>query len=514
MTDGTLAPPCLDLTFDLRNHFSLVSGIVPAGLCLGATVDFLTGYICMAQQSVDKQELTARLKPFGQEQLLQFWDELSPTQRQTLGSQIEAVDLALIDSLFRGEVDQPDWNELSRRAEPPPAVRLSEQTGDRNRDAIERGIEALRAGQVGVLITAGGQGSRLGFELPKSLYPIGPISSVSLLQIHIEKVRATARRYGVSIPLYLMTSPATHEETVRYLDENDRFGLSADDLFVFCQGTMPAVNIETGKLLLAEKDRLFLSPDGHGGTVAALGRSGALKHMQNRGIDELFYLQIDNPLVPICDPLLIGHHLLAESELTSLTVQKKHALEKWGNFALIDGHLHVIEYSDLPDEVAHEQDAEGNLKLWAGSLAIHVFARSLFERAMVRTDILPFHIARKNVPFVAPDGSQVTLTKPNALKFERFIFDLLPAATRPLVVEYREEECFAPLKNAPGAEIDTPEYVQEMMLAQHRRWLTAAGAEVATGVHVEISPLYALDAGEVAERIKPGQRFEKSQYLS
>ncbi|QEG37040.1 UTP--glucose-1-phosphate uridylyltransferase [Bythopirellula goksoeyrii] len=468
----------------------------------------------MTNQMREKQDLEERLKPFGQEHLLQFWDELSPPQRQALASQIEAVDLGQINSLFRGEVDQPDWAQLSRRAEPPPAVRLSEQSGDRNQAAIEHGIEALRAGQVGVMITAGGQGTRLGFELPKSLYPIGPISQASLLQIHIEKVRATAQRYGVSIPLYLMTSPATHEDTVRFLNENDRFGLAADDLLVFCQGTMPAVDIETGQLLLAEQDRLFLSPDGHGGTVAALGKSGVLERMQKRGIDQLFYLQVDNPLVPICDPLLIGHHLLANSEMTSLTVQKKHAMEKWGNFAMIDGHMHVIEYSDLPDEVANQCDDLGNLKLWAGSLAIHVFERTLFERALEKTDILPFHIARKKVPFVNPDGKQVTPTEPNAFKFERFIFDLLPAAERPLVVEYREEECFAPLKNAPGAEIDTPEYVQQMMLAQHKRWLTAAGAEVAPGVDVEISPLFALDAEQVVERIKPGQRFEKSQYLA
>ena len=468
----------------------------------------------MAQQTIDKQELAARLQPFAQQHLLQFWEELSPSQQQGLAAQVQAVDFQLVDSLFHGNEEQPDWDELSRRAEPPPAVRLSEQTPDCSSAAINEGVKALRAGQVGVLITAGGQGSRLGFDLPKSLYPIGPISGATLLQIHIEKVRAIAKRYGVPVPLYLMTSPATHDDTVRFLSENQRFGLNEEDLFVFCQGTMPAVDIQTGKLLLAEKDRLFLSPDGHGGTVAALGNSRALEHMQSRGIEQLFYLQIDNPLVPICDPLLIGHHLLAGSELTSLTVQKKHALEKWGNFAMIDGHMHVIEYSDLPDDVAHEKDAQGNLKLWAGSLAIHVFERKLFERAMEKTDLLPFHVARKKVPYIAEDGSQVTPSEPNALKFERFIFDLLPAAERPLVVEYHEEECFAPLKNASGAEIDTPEYVRQMMLAQYRRWLTTAGAVVSPEINVEISPLFAMDAAEVAASIKPGQKFEKSQYLA
>ena len=72
-------------------------------------------------------------------------------------------------------------------------------------------------------------------------------------------------------------------------------------------------------------------------------------------------------------------------------------------------------------------------------------------------------------------GNLVQPKEPNALKFERFIFDLLPHAKNPLVVEFEEREVFAPLKNAPGAERDTPEYVQRHMMEQHRRWLEAAG---------------------------------------
>jgi UDP-N-acetylglucosamine/UDP-N-acetylgalactosamine diphosphorylase len=462
---------------------------------------------------VSKEFLVARLEPFGQQHLVEFWAELDDAQRQQLAAQIGKIDLELVDSLYHGKLAQPDWAELSHRAEPPPAIRLGDASEAETLQALERGQAALHAGKVGVLLTAGGQGSRLGFDKPKSLYPIGPISGASLLQIHIEKILANAHRYGATIPLYLMTSPATHEETVAFLKANKNFGLADDDLFVFCQGTMPAVSIGGGKLLLAEKGELFLSPDGHGGTVAALDNTGALQHMQRRGIEHLFYLQVDNPLVPICDPLLIGHHLAANSELTSIAVKKKHPHEKWGNFAMIDDRMHVIEYSDIPDDVAECRDAVGELKFWAGSLAIHVFERALFERAIKLKDMMPFHIARKKVPFVNKQGDLVSPAEPNALKFERFIFDLLPHAERPMVVEYQEEDCLAPLKNASGAAVDTPEYVHKMLLAQHRRWLTAAGAVISEGVEVEISPLYAVDAAQVADRVKPGQRFEKSQYL-
>lgn len=468
-----------------------------------------------------KSDVAAQL-PANQQHLLRFWDEIDDASRQQLASQIAEIDFELVDSLYHNKVDQPDWAELSRRAEPPMAVRLAERQsgaaatplGVSPDEAKRRGVEALTAGQVGVLITAGGQGSRLGFDKPKSMFPIGPISKASLLQIHVEKVRAIAARYGKPAPLYLMTSPVTHDDTLAFLKENDNFGLTDDHLFVFCQGTMPAVDAKTGRLLMAAKDSLFLSPDGHGGTVAALEKTGAMTHMNRRGIKQLFYLQVDNPLVPICDPELIGYHLLAQSELTSLAVAKQTPHDKLGNFAMIDGRLNVIEYSDIPDDVAERRDDEGRLVFWAGSVAIHVFETSFLERALRLKDSLPFHIAQKKAEYVDDAGNLVKPQEPNSLKFERFIFDLLPHAERPVVIEYAEEESFAPLKNAPGAPKDTPEYVQRFMLDQHRRWLQAAGAKVSAGVDVELSPLFALDEADVAARVASGQPFETSQYLA
>ncbi|MEM9658997.1 MAG: UTP--glucose-1-phosphate uridylyltransferase, partial [Planctomycetota bacterium] len=269
----------------------------------------------------------------------------------------------------------------------------------------------------------------------------------------------------------------------------------------------------TGKLLLAAKDSLFLSPDGHGGTVAALENTGTLDHMRARGVERLFYLQVDNPLAPICDAELIGYHALVGSEMTSLAVAKQSPHDKLGNFASIDGRLHVLEYSDLPDDVAERRDASGALTFWAGSVAIHVFEVDFLARSAQQASALPFHVARKHVPYLDAMGEQASPTEPNALKFERFIFDLLPHAKNPIVVEYAEEETFAPLKNAPGAPKDTAEYVQRLMLDQHRRWLLAAGSSVAEDAKIEISPLFALDAEGVAERISAKDRFTTSQYL-
>jgi UDP-N-acetylglucosamine/UDP-N-acetylgalactosamine diphosphorylase len=473
---------------------------------------------------MDRAELDVHLAACGQAHLLRFWDGLTESGRERLAAQIAGVDFALVDALYRQAGASQDWAAIARQASPPRAVRLGELASGMAihvggvqfsaDDARRRGAEELAAGRVGVLVVAGGQGSRLGFDHPKGLYPIGPVSGASLLAIHLQKAQAVARRHGAAVPVYLMSSTATHDELVAYLAENDRFGLPEDDVIVFKQGTMPAVDRATGQLLLAAPDSLFLSPDGHGGMVAALASSGALEHMRRRGIEHLFYLQVDNPLVPICDAAMVGAHLLARSELTSIAVSKQTPHDKVGNFIDVDGHIHVIEYSDLPDDVAERRGPDGQLVFWAGSIAVHVFSVRFLEQVLTAGNAMPFHIVQKKVPFIDGAGERVEPQQPNALKFERFIFDLLPKAENALVVEYAEREVFAPLKNAPGEERDTPQYVRRMMIELHAEWLRAAGTRVAEGVAVEISPLWALDAEGVAARADRPREISAATFLS
>lgn len=128
---------------------------------------------------------------------------------------------------------------------------------------------------------------------------------------------------------------------------------------------------------------------------------------------------------------------------------------------------------------------------------------------------LPFHIARKKVPFVDPVTRQrVRPTTPNAIKFERFIFDLMPSAQRAIVVEVDSQRHFGPLKNGPDEKTDTPQTVRAQMIAVHRQWLRQAGAELADDCPVEISPLFALDAQELSARIQPGLRLTEPKYFA
>lgn len=461
--------------------------------------------------------LADRLAAAGQSHVLAFWDELTDPQRAALTAQLEAIDLPLVARLFGSSDAKQDWAALAARAVPPPAVRrAAPDFAARTAQATSAGTAALAAGKVGGILVAGGQGSRLGFAHPKGLFPIGPVSGASLFAVLLEKVLATSRRYGAAVPLYLMTSPATHEKTVAFLAEQRYFGLPPEDVRVFCQGTMPAVDAVSGKLLLADKGNLALGPDGHGGMLAALAGSGALADIARRGVEHLFYWQVDNPLTTVCDPAFIGHHLVADAEYTLQVVAKRDPRENLGSVVVIDGELRCIEYSDLnplDDALVCKRAADGVPIFWAGSIAVHVFAAAFLARMAAAAGGLPFHVARKSVSHIDAAGRPVEPAGKNAIKFERFIFDLLPAARRALAVEVDPTETFAPVKNSLAEPVDNPATVQAQMMALHRRWLRSAGARVADDVPVEVSPLFALDAEQTQARVRPGSVFSAPTYL-
>jgi UDP-N-acetylglucosamine/UDP-N-acetylgalactosamine diphosphorylase len=443
----------------------------------------------------DVTELDLRLAGHGQEHLLRFWDELDDEERVQLAEDIEGIDLDLVDRLVaalleRGERVDPGT------IEEPEVVRPGAED-------VLTGRGSLAAGEVAVVIVAGGQGTRLGFDGPKGCYPIGPVTDRSLFQIHAEKVVALGRRHGVSVPLYVMTSPQNHAETAAFFDDHDSFGV--EHLRLFVQGEMPAVDRLTGRILLAERGRVALSPDGHGGTIRALERSGALAEMADGGIRTIFYLQVDNPLIAIGDPGFLGVHRRLGAEMSSKVVRKTDPAEKVGLVVVRDGRQEMIEYSDLPGELAERRRADGGLELWAGSMALHLIDLAFAMRLAEGDGRLPFHRADKPVPYVDERGTAVEPVTPNAVKFEQFIFDALPLASLAVVVETDRDTEFEPLKNASGPA--SPDTVRARLSALYAGWLEAAGVDVPRGEDgapdhpIEISPLVALDAADLAGRV-------------
>lgn len=458
-------------------------------------------------------ESIEELTKFNQQHLVQFWDELDESSQASLRKQIEEINFEQLGELVKKIDGDHRWAELASKAKPPNAIRLGQNEPFTREEAIARGERALREGKVGLLLVAGGQGTRLGFDAPKGMYPLGPVSNRTLFEIHIDKAIALGAYYGVELPLFIMTSPATHEETVNFLATNGHFGVKQDQIKIFCQGTMPAVCIESGKVLLEEKDRIFTAPNGHGGTVAALEQHGCLDLLDQRGVENVFYWQVDNPMVQVCDPLTIGYHILCESELTSHACPKREATHKVGNLVEIDGKIQIIEYSDLPDEVAGQTNPDGSLKLWAGNIAVHIFDVNFLQKMVHHADALPFHLAQKKVAFLDSDGNRVVPDQPNAIKFEKFIFDLMPMAKNALIVEVDPRDAFSPLKNAAGAPSDTAESAQAAMMDQARRWLREADIAVDDSIAVEINPRFALNSRQLKDKMDLESVNESSYFI-
>src|SRR5437763_2286511 len=181
-----------------------------------------------------------------------------------------------------------------------------------------------------------------------------------MFQIHAEKVDAQGQRHGRPLPFYVMTSPDNHAATAAFFAEHGDFGL--EHLRLFVQGQMPAVDRRSGKVLLAARDRLALSPDGHGGTLTALaapgpgGEPSCLEEMRSRGVRTLFYFQVDNPLVQVADPGFLGLHRQGDAEVSFKVVEKVNPEEKVGLVVTVDGQPRIIEYSNLPVELAERRE--------------------------------------------------------------------------------------------------------------------------------------------------------------
>lgn len=436
------------------------------------------------------QEAEKLLAKCSQEHVLKHWKKLNKKEREALLEQIATIDPKSVarcaEALGKG-AEVPD----SSKGKAPKVAVLK---GKKLAEARAAGEVELSEGRVAALLVAGGQGSRLGYDGPKGCYEIGPITNAPLFYFHARKILARSIRYGASIPFYVMTSEANNAATVQCFEENDYFGLNPDDVFFFTQGMWPGMSAE-GKIILDQPGHIFMSPDGHGGLLAALKRSGALADMKKRGIKSVFFFQVDNPLVEIADPAFIGYHVMNKSEYSLKLCAKRDPKEKVGMPMRFGDTYRMVEYTEMTDEQCNRKDKSGKLYFLYGSPAIHVFDRAFLEREAARP--MPLHLAFKKIPYVDEKGALVKPSEPNGYKFEKFIFDILPNAKTATFLAFDPKDEFSPVKNAEGA--DSPASCKADMQAKWRSWLKECGVTVDESVPVEIDPVYALDAEDLKE---------------
>ena len=426
------------------------------------------------------------LEANGQGHVLGFWSKIGAKARKSLLAQVSTIDfkeLARCRSILPAFACGKPEKRCAKRIAAPTAPKVAELKGKARASAVAAGAKELSAGRVGVLLVAGGQGSRLGYEGPKGAYPIGPVTNKPLFHFHARKVLAKARKYGKSVPFYVMTSEANYEATVACFKENGWFGLDRKDIFFFRQGMWPGMT-EDGRIILDEPGHVFMSPDGHGGLLAALENSGALADMKKRGVKSVFFFQVDNPLVEIADEAFIGYHVLSRSEYSLKLCAKRDPFEKVGMPMKFGNVCKMVEYTEMTDEQCKRKDKDGKLYFLYGSPAIHVFDRAFLEREAKKP--MPLHLAHKKIACLDGNGEVVKPAAPNAYKFEKFIFDILPDAKKVAFLAFDQKDEFSPVKNAEGA--DSPATCKADMQAKWRCQLAERGILINGDAVLEVDP--------------------------
>jgi UDP-N-acetylglucosamine/UDP-N-acetylgalactosamine diphosphorylase len=445
---------------------------------------------------INEKQVKDTFASIGQGQIFRFWDELNQAERTLFLQQLEKINPTECQRAWK------DINVLQKNSiepQPPEAIKATKPSNPELIRMHEHGEEMLANGKVAAFTVAGGQGTRLGHSGPKGTFPCTPITKNSLFQHFAESLIFFNKRLGVSLRWFIMTSLENHLQTIVYFEKNQFFGLDKNRVTFFQQGMMPAFDID-GKMLLKEKHKLEMSPNGHGGSLKALVDSGSIDLMEEEEIDNISYFQIDNPMVYCIDPTFLGFHQVTGSEMSSKAVEKLSSNERVGTFVQNEKNLQILEYSDIPQEISSLKKKNGSLIFGLGSIAIHILDRNFVRRITnsEATQRLKYHGAHKKVSYLDDNGIMVKPETPNAIKAETFVFDALPLARNPLLMEINREDEFGPIKNPSGTDsLDTSEKLQ---ISRNLRWLHEVGAEHAL-TNLEISPLFAPTLPYLSERI-------------
>lgn len=408
-----------------------------------------------------KEAMRQKLQRINQIHLLRTYDSLSPASKEKLALQISAID----EAFFLREQQALHQTPKNSGYEP---IESYEQNG--STESMRIGQERIREGKCACVVVAGGQGTRLRFSGPKGCFPISQVMKKSLFQLLAENILSLQKRFNTKLELAILTSPLNDEATQSFFREHKFFGLNADQVHFFSQEMWPLLDL-SGNLFLETPDQLALGPNGNGGALRYLASCGILEKWKAKGIEDVFFLPIDNPLADPFDAEFAGFHHAHQNEVSIKAIKRAHVEERVGMLVQKKGAIQVVEYSECPQELKDERFSLANISLFCFSIPFIEKVCHLY---------LPLHAAKK-----AATSLEAHKENLNAWKFEEFIFDLLPFAKRARIIVYPRQQCFAPLKNFKGeGSIDT---VWAALLAADRE----AYFQV-TGVHPPSAAVFEL----------------------
>ena len=395
------------------------------------------------------------LKKYGQEHILNNYESLSQENKEKLLNQILTIDLNQIKDLY--ESTKKEISFANDKIEPIEYVDKSALSEEELKKYTELGENAIRAGKYAVVTMAGGQGTRLGHNGPKGTFMMGLEEDKSIFEILIDSIKQNNKKYGVTIPWYIMTSRENNEQTEKFFKDNNYFGYDAKAIIFFKQGELPMCS-EDGKLLMDENGSIKEAADGHGGIFESMRRNGIIFDMKEKGIEWAFIGPVDNILVKMVDPVLLGVALDKNVLAAGKSVVKAGPKEKVGVFCRRNGKPGVVEYTEITDDLAEATNEKGELVFGESHINCNMFNVGAIEEVSKKK--LPYHSAHKKAKYIDENGKLVIPEKPNAYKFESFIFDAFDMLNDMAILRVKREDEFAPVKNAEGN--DSPETARKL----------------------------------------------------
>lgn len=406
----------------------------------------------MEEKLIKVKEL---LKKYNQEHLLTFFDDLNSENKELLLNQILNIDFELMNQLYENTKKTVEIDIDS--IEPMPYVDKSKLSKEELDLYYKKGVEPIKSGKLAVVTMAGGQGTRLGHNGPKGTYDLGLPSHKSIFELLCDTLISARNTYGVVIPWYIMTSNENNSDTIDFFEKHNYFNYPKEAVHFFKQGELPMISTD-GKILLNENGLVKLAANGHGGIFESMFKNNVLDELKSEGIEWVFICGVDNVLVKMVDPLLIGlcinNNILAGGKSTVKTGPN----ERVGVFCKKNGKPGIVEYTEISEEMANLRDENGELVFGDLHMVCNVFNIKALEK--IYKNKLPYHSAFKKANYMDENKQIVTSDVPNAYKFEAFIFDAFTALDDMAILRVKREDEFAPVKNATG--VDSPETARKL----------------------------------------------------
>ena len=376
----------------------------------------------------------------------------SADQNEELKKKLEKIDWTILNHIERKET----VNERGVFA-PLEAVEVADIEAGKER-FLKLGLEAIRAGKVGAVLLAGGQGTRLGLDKPKGTLNIGVDRELYLFEQLFRNLMDVTEQAEAYVPMYIMTSNINHDDTVNFFEEHAYFGYPKDYVKFFVQEMVPACDYD-GHVYMESDTEVAMSPNGNGGWFGSMVKAGLLEDIHARGIEWINVFAVDNCLQRIADPLFIGATIDSGCESGAKVVRKAAPDEKVGVLCTEDGRPSIAEYYEMTEEMATARKENGDLLYGFGVILNYLFSEKKLEE--IADANMPIHVVEKKIPHIDTEGNTIKPEQPNGYKFETLVLDMVHMMKDCIPYEVVREREFAPIKNLHG--VDSLDTARELL---------------------------------------------------